>query len=304
MTQPSKLSSGRAWRLVRALPVALALLTVSAWPALAQTSPSGGQLTVRSDGFIFWIEDGARHVVYPTPLSDQQLNALPEGAPLNAALQPGGADLNIDASGQLSVRSDGFMFWVQDGQRHLVYPTPLADEQINALPEGVPLNASLQPGSGGPSAAVRPGSTRATRLQRGQACQCLQIRSTGQRATLQIGVADVKWDAWFDIRTTNPSNQVPRADSQYVLVTLDIKYTSGAGDLPVSVDRFDFTVLDSRNGLHVPAFVMEPQPLAGTMAYPGSEVIGQIAFQVPKDDPDPVLVWRYNDEFATWFAIR
>jgi hypothetical protein len=304
MTHSSRPTFGRAWRLLRALPVALVLLALSAWPALAQVPPSSGQLSVRSDGFIFWIQDGARHVVYPTPLSDQQINGLPEGAPLNASLQSGAADLEIVASGQLSVRSDGFIFWVQDGQRHVVYPTPLSDQQINALPESVPLNASLQPGSGGSSAAIRVGSSRANRLPIGQACQCLQIRSTGQRADLQIGVVGVKWDAWSDIKGTNPSNQIPRADSQYVLVTLDIKYTSGASDLPVSLDRFDFNVLDSRNGLHVPAFVMEPQPLLSTMAYPGSEILGQIAFQVPKDDPDPVLVWRYSDELATWFAIR
>ncbi len=166
MTDSSKLTLGRAWRLAGALPVALALLVVSAWPGLAQVSPSGGQLTVRSDGFIFWIEDGARHVVYPTPLSDQQLNALPEGAPLNAALQSGAADLIVGPGGQLSVRSDGFMFWVQDGQRHLVYPTPLADEQINALPEGVPLNASLQPGEHRPArrAADRGGRRQVGRL--------------------------------------------------------------------------------------------------------------------------------------------
>src|SRR5918911_1308122 len=103
MTGFNKPTFCRAWRLLRALP---ALLAVSAWPALAQVPPSSGQLAVRSDGFLFWIQDGARHVVYPTPLSDQQINGLPEGAPLNAALQSGGADLNIDASGQLSVRSD------------------------------------------------------------------------------------------------------------------------------------------------------------------------------------------------------
>src|SRR5919199_1529874 len=72
----------------RALPLALALMIGSAWPALGQVVGAGGQLAVRSDGFIFWIQDGQRHVVYPAQLSDDQINALPEGAPLNASLVP------------------------------------------------------------------------------------------------------------------------------------------------------------------------------------------------------------------------
>ena len=60
----------------------------SAWPAFGQLLSSGGQLAVRSDGFIFWVENGTRHVVYPAQMSDEQINAYPEGVPFAALLAP------------------------------------------------------------------------------------------------------------------------------------------------------------------------------------------------------------------------
>ena len=86
--QPPATRLGRTiWPgLRRALPIAAALLIGSALPTFGQAGL--GQLAVRSDGFIFWIENGVRHVVYPVSLSDEQINALPEGIPLNASLQP------------------------------------------------------------------------------------------------------------------------------------------------------------------------------------------------------------------------
>src|SRR5947207_2968178 len=104
------------------MPIVLALLVGSAWPAFGQAGGQGGQLAVRSDGFIFWIQDGQRHVVYPSGLSDEQINAFPEGAPLNASLLSG------------------------------TPPNPAA------------------------SAPATLGTSRATRLPLGQACVCTLIR--------------------------------------------------------------------------------------------------------------------------------
>lgn len=214
-------------------------------------------------------------------------------------------------NGYLAMRSDGFLFWIQDGQRHLVYPQALPDEQINALPEGVPLTAALVPGAessqpvvGQPSALGPAGTSRADRLSFGQTCQCFLVRGTGQRSDLQIQVVSTQREAWAVLRTTHPANQVPKEGFEYIIVTLNLKYAGGPRDLPLSLDRSDFFMLDSNDVLYVPAFVVEPQPLLSTTAYPGTDVTGSVTFQVPRGDPDPVLVWRYHDENPTWFAVQ
>ena len=213
----------------------------------------------------------------------------------------------VPGNGQLAVRSDGFIFWIQDGQRHPVYPAPLSDEQINALPEGVPLNASLvvPPPTGVGAPPPQPtGRSRADRLLLGQPCLCSVIRGTGVRSDLVIQVTEVDRDAWARIKDTNPSNQQPRDGFDYIMVRLKIIYRDGPRDLPVSADRFDFTVLDENDTLYTPAFVIEPgQPLISQTIYPGSTVEGYIAYQIPRSYRDVVLVWHYSDDNPTWFAI-
>lgn len=287
----------------RALLLALALLLSLPGALAAQTFP-GGQLVVRSDGFLFWIQGGQRHVVYPVALPDDQLNALPESVPLDGTLQPG-LDAARQIPGALVVRSDGFVFWVQGGERHLVRPASMDDDAINAVPEGVPLNASLQLGPQPPLDALTqpPGSTASVPLPLGQSCRCTIIRPTGQRSDFQISITEVQRDAWARLRSTNPSNQQPKVGSEYVVVNLSITYTQGPSDLPISFNRFDFVMIDSNGVVHSPAFVIEPQPFVSTTVYPGSQVGGMVTFEVPRGDQGLVLVWRYNSDRPYWFSI-
>jgi hypothetical protein len=215
----------------------------------------------------------------------------------------------VAGPGTLAVRSDGFLFWIQDGMRHVVYPAALSDDQINALPEGAPLNAALQaagPGDAPQSAALAPqptGSSRAQRLQLGQWCQCTLIRGPGQRIDLAVRVADVQRDAWPQLRQVSPLNTPPRPGYEYVSVSLNVRYQRGPSDLPVSLDRFDLTAVDWNEALYSPAFVIEARPIMNTTAYPGSEIDGTVTFQVPRDSQNLSMVWRYNDEGRVWFAL-
>jgi hypothetical protein len=247
-----KLGLAARWlglRIRRFLPLALALVLGSAWPAFGQVEPGKGQLAVRSDGFVFWIQEGQRHVVFPAALSDEAINAMPESVPLNSSL--------------------------------------------------LPLDAAVAPGALPPG-----GASRADRLWFGQTCVCSVVRGPGQRGEVQIRLVSTHFDAWPLLRTTNPTNQFPKEGFEYIMVTLNIKYAGGSRDLPLSLDRFDFSLVDSNDAHYTPAFVIEPNALISVTAYPGTDVTGEIAFQIPRDDPDPVLVWRYNDESPTWFAIQ
>jgi hypothetical protein len=234
----------------QALPIALAALIGSAWPVLGQATTPNGQLTVRSDGFLFWLQDGQRHAVYPLPLSDEQINAYPEGPPLGASLMPG-----APGGGQ------------------------------------VPLRAGT-------------GTSRSDRIPLGQACSCYWVRGTGQRADFEIRVTDVRRNAGPTALSVMPGSQIVRAGNEMVLVTVAIRYLTGPTDLPVSVDRFDFMVVDSNNTLHQAAFVMEPGTLQTQRVFPNAQITGSIAYEIPQNDPDPVLVWRFQDDTPVWFAIQ
>jgi hypothetical protein len=232
---------------------------------------------------------------------------LRRALPIAAALFIGAAAPTFGQAGlgQLAVRSDGFIFWIENGVRHVVYPVSLSDEQINALPEGIPLNASLQPDLGPTAPLVVPdGTSRASRLRLGQPCLCSLVRGTGEQSDFQITVTGVQRDAWESLRSTSPTNQQPRAGAEIVLVDLDIRYLRGPSDLPVSLDRFDYSLIDSNNALARPAFVVEPRPIVSQTVFPGAVVSGQVAFQIPRGDPDPVLVWSYNKPNTRWLGLQ
>ena len=60
-------------------------------PVAAQTlpaQPSENQLVIRSDGFLYLIRDGVRHLVSPVALTDEEINALSEGEPYVSGLVP------------------------------------------------------------------------------------------------------------------------------------------------------------------------------------------------------------------------
>ena len=61
-------------------------------PAAAQqTAPENGQVAVRSDGAVYLITNGVRRWVAPIVISDEELNAIPEGEPIYVGLMPIGS---------------------------------------------------------------------------------------------------------------------------------------------------------------------------------------------------------------------
>jgi uncharacterized cupredoxin-like copper-binding protein len=76
------------------------LLLIAALPADAQgvAAPSGqspaalqNQLITRSDGALFLVRDGTRHLVTPASLSDEDVAAIPEGVPYENGFVPADA---------------------------------------------------------------------------------------------------------------------------------------------------------------------------------------------------------------------
>jgi len=57
-------------------------------PVAAQSDPAENQLAIRSDGFIFLLRSGQRHLVSPVALTDEVINGYPEGEPFLSGLVP------------------------------------------------------------------------------------------------------------------------------------------------------------------------------------------------------------------------
>jgi hypothetical protein len=86
---------------VRALAVLAAgilLGTVLAPVAAQQTTPKDGLVALRSDGAVYLLLNGQRRWVAPQNISDDELNAMPEGEPIYAGLVPADSGFTPRAS--------------------------------------------------------------------------------------------------------------------------------------------------------------------------------------------------------------
>mgnify|MGYP003349524662 CR=1 FL=1 len=71
--------------------------------ATAQTpSDREHQLVIRSDGFIFLIQSGVRHLVVPISLTDDEIGSYPEGEPYLNGLAPAEAALEVASASKPS----------------------------------------------------------------------------------------------------------------------------------------------------------------------------------------------------------
>lgn len=61
---------------------------VVASAAAQQLAPPDNQVAVRSDGAVYLISNGVRRWIATVALTDQELNAIPEGDPISSGLAP------------------------------------------------------------------------------------------------------------------------------------------------------------------------------------------------------------------------
>src|SRR5215203_3607784 len=70
----------------------------------------------------------------------QTLGLMAAGLLIGTALSPVAAQSQqSSADGQVALRSDGALYLIQNGQRRWISTVPLADSDINAIPEGEPI---------------------------------------------------------------------------------------------------------------------------------------------------------------------
>ena len=119
-------------------------------PAPAQTvrvTITQNRLVITGDGTVYLILDNARRPVTPFGMSDDEINALPQGDPFNGVLAPISATTSASTpapdlrENRIVVRSDNALFIIQGGLRHAISPLSLTDDELNAFATGAPVTA-------------------------------------------------------------------------------------------------------------------------------------------------------------------
>lgn len=95
-------------------------------------------------------------------------------------------------------------------------------------------------------------------------------------------------------RNFNTGNEFaqPEAGKEYVVVTVKLENN---GKNQISFNTFDFQIQDSNGALKSEGFIIEVQNKlnSGNLA-PGGKITGNLAYEVPKDDPGLKLVFKPN----------
>ena len=112
-------------------------------PVAAQSDPAENQLAIRSDGFIFLLRSGQRHLVLPVALTDEVINGYPEGEPFLSARSRGSRERSArrDVRGN-DVRGQQFHTGVSSGSST---PSRTATATVSTAATATPKPDSSEP---------------------------------------------------------------------------------------------------------------------------------------------------------------
>jgi hypothetical protein len=97
------------------------------------------------------------------------------------------------------------------------------------------------------------------------------------------------------IAAANQFNDPPREGHAYLLASLRLENISDKQEAQHVAFGASLRVTGDRNVLYAPVSVVEPKPLEGEL-FPGGQVEGQIAFEVPADEQN--LMFQVTETFA------
>jgi uncharacterized protein DUF4352 len=209
-------------------------------------------------------------------------------------------------------KSDGSLFFIQDGLRYPITPASLADEAIDAIPvASVTGDLSLTPripGAGSERNVIEPSDTFGLDLTRpipqGAICRC-PVDRRGRISSFEVSIDQVVRDAWPLVQKANRFNRAPDDSFGYLAVKLTMRYFTGPSDDAFQVSGTDFKLVGSDRILRQTASIIDPEPKLLGSIYPGSTVTGYVVYEVPKNESAQVLLFEtnFNGERGVWFAL-
>lgn len=209
-------------------------------------------------------------------------------------------------------KSDGSMFFVQDGMRYPVTPATLTDEEIDAIPlASVSGDLSLTPrlhSTGAERNVIEPSDTFGLDLTRpipqGVICKC-PVDRRGRISTFEVSIDEIVRDAWPLVQKANRFNRAPDDSFNYLAVKVSMVYFDGPSDDAFQVSGTDFKLVGADRVLRQTASIIEPEPRLFGSIYPGAKVTGYVVYEVPKNESARVLLFEtnFNGERGVWFSL-
>ena len=209
-------------------------------------------------------------------------------------------------------KSDGALFFIQDGLRYAITSATLTDEEIDAIPlaeVGGDLNLTRLP----PEAVIErnviePSDTFGLDLTRpipsGVICRC-SVDRRGRISSFEISIDEVIRDAWPLVQKANRFNRAPDDSFRYLAAKLTMRYFTGPADDAFQVSGTDFKVVGADKILRQTASIIEPEPRLFGSIYPGATVTGYVVYEVPRNETNQVLLFEtnFNGERGVWFEL-
>jgi hypothetical protein len=145
-----------------------------------------------------------------------------------------------------------------------------------------------------PSHPAPVGVTIKTTIERGEAYSAPEIYNV-EITLLEIIRGD---EAKERIKVQSPLNEPPKAGFEFVLAHIRVGYfrrNRGMGGEVYRLTKGQFAALssDGKTEYQIPAVLSQPQPqLIDSIFSPGESRDGWILLQVPKDDKNPLLIFK------------
>ena len=105
------------------------------------------------------------------------------------------------------------------------------------------------------------------------------------------------------IADANMFNEEPKEGYEYMLVKAKISVVNSKEDSAISLSPSDYTLISSAGVEYERVVVVTPDPDYRTSIYKGAEHTGWFAFEVKKDDANPLIVYdrSFNGAGGLWF---
>jgi hypothetical protein len=209
-------------------------------------------------------------------------------------------------------KTDGELFFVQDGLRYAITPATLTDEEIDAIPLAT-LGGDLNLTRRSPEAnvernVIEPSDTFGLDLSRpipsGVICRC-SVDRRGRISSFEISIDQVLPDAWSLVQKANRFNRAPDDSFRYLAAKVTMRYFTGPSDDAFQVSGTDFKLVGDDKLLRQTAAIIEPEPRLYGSIYPGATVTGYLVYEVPKNETDQTLLFEtnFNGERGVWFEL-
>jgi hypothetical protein len=209
-------------------------------------------------------------------------------------------------------KSDGSLFFIQDGLRYPITPASLTDEEIDAIPLATvsgDLNLTRRPPVANVERnVIEPSDTFGLDLTRpipsGVVCRC-SVDRRGRISSFEISIDQVLPDAWPLVQKANRFNRAPDDSFRYLGAKVTMRYFTGPSDDAFQVSDTDFKLIGDDKMLRQTVSIIPPEPRLSGSIYPGATVSGYLIYEVPKNETSQVLLFEtnFNGERGVWFEL-